>query len=113
MTGKASRAILTHGKAHDVVSVSIGVIGDILGSVVDLTTTEELLLLGRASVIQDNTESSSHVDDLALTVEMAVLTGVSATVAKDVVKSVSLIRLVERDRVVVVGLGNLTDPRAN
>jgi hypothetical protein len=84
------------------------VIGDILGSVFDLTATEELL--GVRSTVEDDTEGSSHVDSLSSTVEVDVLLGVGASVSVDVLKCVGLIRLVCVDRVVVIRLSDLTNP---
>lgn len=65
------------------------VVGDVLGSVVDLTATEELLSVGVG--VEDNTESSSHIDGLSVGVEVNVLTRVSAPVTVHVLKSILLI----------------------
>jgi len=51
--------------------VSILIIGYVLGSVVYLATSEELLSVG--GVVEDHTEGSSHVDSLAVRVVEDVL----------------------------------------
>ena len=87
------------------------VIGDILGSVSDLTTTEELLGVGLT--VEDDTEGGSHVDSLSSAVEVDILLGVGASVAVDVLKLVSDIRLLVIDFVVAFRLCYLTNPRTN
>lgn len=63
------------------------IVGNILSSVVDETTTEELLGVG--AVIEDDTEGGGHVDGLAGGVEVDVLSGVSASVTVHIVQVVS------------------------
>jgi len=95
----------------DIVVVTILVIASLLGTVLNLTTTEELLGVG--VVVKDDTEGSSHVDGLTVHVDEAVLARVGASVTVDVLKSVSLIRLVVVDGVVIVRLSDLTFPWQN
>ena len=87
------------------------VIGDILGSVSDFTATKELLGVG--STVKDDTEGSSHVNSLSLAVEVDVLLGVGASVAVNILKLVGDVRSVLNDWVVVIRLGDLTNPRTN
>jgi len=91
--------------------VTILIVTSLLGLVHDLTTTEELLGVG--VVIKDDTKSGSHVDDLTIAVNEAVLTRISASVTIDVLEFVSHVRLVIVDRVVTVGLSDLTNPGLN
>lgn len=65
------------------------VVGNVLGSVVDLAATEELLGVGVG--VQDDSEGSSHVDGMAMVVEVDVLARVSASVTVHVLKGVLLI----------------------
>jgi len=95
----------------DVVVVTILIVSSLLGLVLDLTTTEELL--GVRVVVKDDTESGGHVDDLTVLVDEAVLARISASVTIDVVKSVSLVRLLLVDGVVIVRLSDLTNPWAD
>ena len=98
-------------QAHDIVSVMVLVIGDILGSVSDLTTTEELLGVGLT--VEDDTEGGSHVDSLSSAVEVDILLGVGASVAVDVLKLVGDVWFFFVDWVVAFGLSNLTNPGTN
>jgi hypothetical protein len=87
------------------------VIGNILGSVSDLTATEELL--GVRSTVKDDTEGSSHVHSLSCAVEVDVLLGVGASVAVNVLKCVGGCRRVSNEVVVNIRLGDLTNPGTN
>ncbi len=100
-----------HTEAHDVIGVMVLIVGDVLGSGLNLATTEEFLRV--RVLVKDNTESGSHVDSVALTIPVCVLLGVGATVTIDVLESVGLVGLLVVDWVMVVGLLDLTDPRAN
>jgi len=93
---------------HDVVGVMVLIVGDVLGGVLDLTTTEEFLGVG--FVVKDDTEGGSHVDGVTLAIPVAVLLGVAAAVAIDVLKSVGGVRDIVVHWVVVVWLSDLTNP---
>ena len=84
------------------------VISDVLDVILDLTASEELLSI--RSVVQDNTESSGHVDSLVLAVEVDVLLGVGATVAVDVLKFVGLVGALVVLLIVVIWLNDLSEP---
>lgn len=92
----------------DIVVVTILIIASLLGAVLNLTTTEELLGVG--VVVKDDTKSSGHVNDLTILVNETVLARVRASVTVDVVKGVSLVRLFIVDGVVIVRLSDLTNP---
>ena len=62
------------------------IIGNILGGVVDLTTSEELLGVGTG--IKDDTKGGSYVDGLASRVKVNVLSRVCASVSIDIFKSI-------------------------
>lgn len=108
LAGDGSGASFVDRHAHNIIGVMVGVLSDVLGGVSDLTTTEEFLGVG--AVVQDDTESSGHVDSVVLGVEVDVLLRVSATVAVDVLKFVGLSGLRVVDRVVVVRLSDLSYP---
>mmetsp|Transcript_22822 Transcript_22822/g.16141 ORF Transcript_22822/g.16141 Transcript_22822/m.16141 type:complete len:251 (+) Transcript_22822:1353-2105(+) len=111
LTGKSHLSAAANINGHDVVGVSIFVVSLLLGLVLNFTTAEEAL--GVSVVIEDNTESSGHIADLAVGVEEDVLSSVSASVSVNVVQSVSDIGLIVVNGVVIVGLSNLTNPRAD
>jgi hypothetical protein len=89
------------------------VIGNVLGSVVNFTSAEELLHLGLTGLIKNDTKSSSHVDNFAFFVHVNVLARVSTAVAQDVIESIGLIRLFHADGVVVSRFSDLSEPGAN
>jgi len=93
--------------------VSVFVVSNVLSSVVNFTTTEELLLRGLAFVVKNHAKSGSHVDSLSLAVKFNVLTRICRAVTEDVIKSVGLLGLLGARLVVAVGLSNLADPRAD
>ena len=111
LTGDSSVAASVDRDAHNIISVVISVLRAVLGRVLDLTATEELLGVG--GNLKDHTESSSHVDGIALVVEVDVLLGVGAAVAVHILELVSAVRSLVVDLVVVIGLLDLTDPGAN
>lgn len=80
----------------------------LLGFLLDFATTEELL--GVFLHVENNTESSSHVDSLALFVEVTVLLGVGASVSVDVLEGVLLVWASRVDLVVLLWLSDLTLP---
>lgn len=82
LAGDSSLALGADTDAHNVISVVVHVVGNIFGRVIDLTTTEELLGVG--GDVENDTESSSHVDGLAIAVPVDVLLAVGATIAVDV-----------------------------
>lgn len=86
----------------------VGVLSDILGGVLDLATSEELL--GVAVLVENDTKGGSHVDGLTLAVPVDVLLGVGASVAVNVLELVSSVRLILVDLVMVVGFSNLANP---
>jgi len=100
-----------HTDAHHIIGVVVLVIGDVLGRVLDLTATEELLLVG--GDVEDDTEGGSHVDSLVLAVPVHVLLRVSAAVAIDVFEVVLHGWLVVVDGVVIVRLNDLSNPWAD
>ena len=71
LSGNSHLSSVANLDAHDIVGVSDLVGGVVLGGIVDLATTEELLGVG--GLIEDNTESSSHVDSLSVGVVVNVL----------------------------------------
>lgn len=91
--------------------MTVLVVSNFLGGVVDFTTTEELL--GVAGGVKDDTEGSSHVSGLLVGVPVGVLTGVSASVTVDVLELVGLVGLGVVDGVVALGLDDLSDPGAD
>ena len=91
--------------------MSVLIVCDIFGSVINLTTTEEFLSV-RASVKND-TKGGSHVDGLAVLVPVDVLFGISASVAVDVLKSVGDVGFSVVNGIVIRWLSDLTDPRAH
>jgi hypothetical protein len=66
--------------------VCISVVGNVLGSVSDLATSEELLGVG--GLVKDDSKGSGHVDGIAILVEEDVLSAVSASVSVDVLEVV-------------------------
>ena len=113
LSSDANLALSADTNGHDVVGVGLAVVGNVLGSVVNFASTEELLLGRAALVVEDNAEGGGHVDYLVLAVEVDVLTRVGGAVSEDVLELVGLLGLVERDGVVAVGLSDLTDPGAD
>ena len=111
LTGGSGVAGRVESDAHNIISVVIGVIGDVLGSAIDLTTTEEFL--GVAVSVENDTESGGHVDSLASTVEVDVLLGVSASVTIDVLELVASRRRVVIHRIMLSWLLNLANPGAH
>lgn len=95
----------------DVVVVTILIVSSLLGLVLNLTTTEELLGVG--VVVKNDTEGGGHVDDLTVLVDEAVLARISTSVTVNVVECVSGIRLIIVDGVVTVRLSDLTNPWAD
>ena len=110
LSGDSDLALVADGDREDVIGVMVRVSGDVLGGHVDFTGSEELLGVGVA--VKDNAEGGSHVDSLTVAVPVDVLLGVSASVAVDVLKSVGAVGSVSNEWVVVVGLGDLTNPGA-
>ena len=108
LTRDGSGTRFVDSDAHDIIGVVLQVVGDVFGGAFNLTTTEELLGVGRG--VQNDTKSGGHVSGLAIAVEVDVLSGVGATVAIDVLKLVSGVWFLVVDLVVVVGLSNLADP---
>jgi len=108
LSRNSGASVRGHSDSHDIVSVMITIVGDLLGGVFDLTATEELL--GVSLRVKDNTEGSCHVDRSIVTVEENVLSAISASVAVNVLKSVRAVGLGVVDGVVVVRLGNLAQP---
>jgi len=102
---------LVHIYSKNIVVVTIFIVTSLLGLVLNLSTTKEFL--GVLIMVKDNTKSGSHVDNLTVLVEEDVLARVSASVTINVLKSVSLIRLVVVDGVVIIRLSNLTNPGLN
>lgn len=80
----SSLALRAYTDAHNIISVMVQVIGDVLGCGIDFTTTEELL--GVRGWVKNDTKSGSHVDSLVLAVKVNVLLAVRATVAVDVLE---------------------------
>ena len=111
LTGNSSVAASVNRDAHNIISVVISVLRAVLGRVLDLTATEELLGVG--GNLKDHAESSSHVDGVALVVEVDVLLRVGAAVAVHILELVSAVRSLVVDLVVVIGLRDLTDPGAD
>jgi len=111
LTGDSHLSVGAQINRGDIVVMTIFIVTSLLGLVGNFTTTEEFLGVG--VVVKDDTKSSSHVNDLTVLVDEAVLARVSASVTVDVVKSVSLIRLIIVDGVVIVRLSDLTNPRLN
>ena len=97
--------------AHNIIGMVILIIGNILGSVLNFTTTEESLSVGCS--VKDNTESSGHVDGLSTGIEVDVLLGVSASVTIDILELVASRRWVVIDRIMLSGLLNLANPGAH
>ena len=111
LTGDGGLTLRADADAHNIIGVMVLVIGDVLGSVVDFTATEELL--GVRLAVEDNTESSGHVDGLTVGVPVAVLLGVGASVTIDVLELVLSRGLVVVDWVMLIGLDDLTQPWAH
>ena len=74
--------LIANLEAHDVVGVSILIVGSLLRGVFDLTTSEKLLRV--RFLIKNDTKSSSHVASIAIRIEVHVLSAVSASVSVDV-----------------------------
>lgn len=108
LTGDSGVTSVVDLAAEDIVGVSIEVAGRHLGRLLDFAATEELL--GVVSVAEDNAECGSHVDGVALAVEVAVLLGVSASVSIDVLELVLRLWLSRVDGVVTGWLSNLSLP---
>ena len=108
LTGDSPFSLGAESDGHDVVSVMFLIVSDVLGGVLDLTTTEEFLGVG--SVFKDDSEGGSHVDGVTVAVPVAVLLGVTAAVAIDVLKSVGGVRDIIVLGVVVGWLSDLADP---
>jgi len=105
LTGDSGLSVGADADAHDIIGVMLGVVGNVLGGVVDLATTEECLGVGCS--VENDTEGGSHVDGLTLGVPVDVLSGVGASVTIDVLESVGLLRLLGFVFVVVGRLLNL------
>ena len=71
LAGDSGVATRVNTDAHHIIGVVVLVIGDVLGSVVNLAASEEFLGVGRD--VEDDTQGSSHVDSLALVVPVNVL----------------------------------------
>jgi len=110
LTSKNCSTALRHSKSSDIISVTIIIISNVLGSVVDFTSTEEFLLLRRTILIKNDAEGSSHIDNFAVFVHVTVLARVGTAVTQDVIKSIGLFRRRHLDRVVVVRLSDLSNP---
>lgn len=108
LTGDGSLALWADADAQDIIGVMILVVGDVLGSVFDLTATEEFLGVGLR--VKNDTESSGHVDSLAVLVPVDVLLGVSASVTINVLEVVLSGWLVVVHWVVIVGFNDLSKP---
>lgn len=108
LTGKGHTTALTHRKSSDIISVCFGVVSNVLGSVFDFATTKELLSLGFAGLIKNDTKGSSHIDNFAIFIVVNILARVGAAVAQDVFKSESLFRLGHINWGMVVGLSDLS-----
>ena len=106
LAGDGRLALRADANAHNIISVMVLVIGDVLGRVLDLTTTEEFLGVG--TWVQDNAEGGSHVDSVAIFVPVDVLLGVGAPVAIDVLKVVLGRGLVVVDSVMLIGFDDLS-----
>ena len=111
LAGDSGLALGANTDAHNIIGVMLHVIGNVLGSAVDLTTTEEFLGVG--CWVKNDTKSSSHVDCLSTAVEVDVLLAVGATVAVDVLELVLSGGLVVVDWVVLIGLDDLSEPGAH
>ena len=111
LTGNSGLALRADTDAHNIIGVMLHVIGNVLGSGLDLTATEEFLGVG--CWVKNDTEGSSHVDSLVIAVEVDVLLAVSATVAVDVLEIVLSSGLVVVDWVVLIGFDDLSEPGAN
>ena len=110
LAGDGGLAFGAESYAHNVISVVVRVVGDVLGSAGNLATTEELLGVGWD--VQDDTEGGSHVDSVALLVPVGVLLGVGTSVAVHVLKRVGRLGLRVVNLVVAIRLGDLADPGA-
>lgn len=99
-SGSITSSVAVHG--HDVVAVMVLRGSGLLGFVLDLATTEELLGVGR--LVKNDTEASSHVADVALRVVVNSHSRVLASVAIDVFELVSLIGLRLFNFRMIVGL---------
>ena len=111
LTRDGCGAVGADANAHNIIGMVILIIGNILGSVLNFTTTEESLSVGCS--VKDNTESSGHVDGLSTGIEVDVLLGVSASVTIDVFEIVLSCRRISVDGVMIVWLNNLSDPGAD
>ena len=111
LAGNGSLALRADTDAHNVISVVVHVVCDVFRRVFDLTTAEELL--GVAGGVENDTESGSHVDSLALAVPVDVLLAVGATIAVDVLEFVLGGGLVVVDGVVLIGFDDLSEPWAH
>ena len=111
LSGDGGSACVVYANAHNIIGVMSLVIGDVLGRVVDLTTTEEFLGVGLG--VKDDTEGGGHVDSGASVVPVDVLLGVSASVTIDVLEVVLDGWLVWVDGVVLIGLDDLSQPGAD
>jgi len=111
LSGDGGLALGADANAHNIIGVMVLIVGDVLGRGIDLTTTEELLGVGLG--VQDDTEGGGHVDGAASGVPVDVLTGVSASVAIDVLEVVLDGWLLVVDGVVLIGLDDLSNPGAD
>lgn len=71
---------------HDIVSVMILISGDVLGSAVDLATSEEFLGVGRW--VENNSKGGSEVGNASALGEVDVLSRVNGSVPVDVLEVV-------------------------
>lgn len=95
--------------AHDVVVVTVHLTSGFSSTVFNFTSTEEFL--GVTLGVEDDTESSGHVDNVSCSVEVNVLARVSTSVSVNVLEGVRLITLLLVRFSVFCGLLDGTDPR--
>ena len=89
----------------------VGIACSLLGLVVDFTTSEELLSV--ATLIEDHTETGSHVAHFVFVGVVNVLSGVLASVPVDVLDHVLGIWLTLVHLWMILWLLDSSDPRLN
>lgn len=86
LSSNSELTVRRNGEGHDVIVVTVELTVSLSSGIVSLTTSEEALSV--RLVVEDNTDSSSHVGSLLLAVEVDVLARVSTSVSIDVLESV-------------------------
>lgn len=107
--GPLSVAMGVHIHRHDIVGVMVHIIGHLFRFVFDLASSE--ILLSVRLLVQNDSKTSSHIDNFAVGVVIHVLPRVLAPVPIHVLQRVCLVWLALVDRRMVIGFRDCANPR--